>query len=163
MTRSKASRGDSVWFFIIYSIFSALFFFTLGTVFKTFTDVVSFSEMFATDYLILLINIFVLNLISSVLSWILTFFTLKYVKRYVFETEMKSYGDLSKGVNKFPLLSLSSIISLLLSSFLFTIGFIAILESSLFGANNILSLVLTYLIIKIGVHVITIIIIESKF
>lgn len=160
---TSQSRGDNAWFFILYSLFSALFFFLLGTIFSIFDNISAVADVFTMNFMISLIQVFFVNLTSSLIAWFLTFFTLKYLKKYVFHTVFKSYGDLSKGLNKFPLVSLSSIISMMLSSLLLAIGFFSILQSALFGENTFVSLVITYLLVKITVHIITIIIVESKF
>lgn len=156
------SRGDNIWFFLLYTMFGAIWFFILGYLYDIFHTISEISEILTMDFLMIMINIIFINLLSSSIAWISAFLILKYIKRYVFNTEIRSFGDLSDGINKFPLLSLTALLSIILSSLLYAIGFLAILQNSLFAENGFLSLILTYFLIKIFIHVFVIIIIESK-
>jgi len=158
-----SSSGDNIWFFILSNTISLFVFFILGYYFDLFTSMVYISDLISMDFLNLYVKIVCCNIMASLIGWMLGYFTLKILKIYVLHTRMKTFGDLSRGLNKFPLTSLAFYISTVISSCLFTIGALELLQRFLFGEISIIAMMITYLILKLSVYSLTKMIIESKF
>lgn len=156
-------NGDNLWFFILYNIYSLIVFFIFGYSANLFVSITMISQIFSVEFLNVYLNILFWNIISSIFGWFLALFTLRAFKTYVLKKAMKNFHDLNVGLNKFPITSLAFYISIFISTFCFTIGASTIIENLLFSELSIITLMISFLLIKIVIYGITKMIIESRF
>jgi len=71
--------------------------------------------------------------------------------KYIFKRDCKSFREISEGINRF---SYKTIISLFITSILFSIGAIWLIHEFIFEENTFWSLILTYIIFKVGIYLI---------
>ena len=157
------ARGDNIWFFIIHNLISAGFFFLFAYALGFFDPITKFTDIFSSKFTRLLTGVFVFSLLSSFLGWIFGYVVWKAIKEQIFHTSMKSMGDLSRGINRFPLTNLAYYISTLLSTLAFSVGAMGIIEALLFTNYTYLTLFASYLFLKITIYVIVQVVVEAKF
>ncbi|KKN04918.1 hypothetical protein LCGC14_1092580 [marine sediment metagenome] len=149
--RAERISGDLYLYFILHTIFSILvfFIFTVG-LFKIYIyeiKEITIGFLFGADFWELVFQIFAMYIISSIMGRIAGYYAIKgYCKRK--KKAMKRWGELNSGINKVGLVFISSA---LLTSFLYSLGIIAILQDRIFDENSFLTLLGTYILLKLGV------------
>ena len=160
---SRNSSGDNIWFFVLTNIISVIVFFLLVYRFNLLQSIQLISELVSGDFFYLFVKIFLSNTIASLIGWMVGYILLRIIKIYVLHTRVKTFGDMNRGLNRFPLTSLAFFIATAINSLLFAIGALTIMQNFLFGSISIVAMTLTYLLLKLFVYILTKMIIESKF
>lgn len=156
----KRGEADRFIYFIIHTSIATLLFILIAIRLDFFalrSD--SISYLFSWEYIELIFIVFLWNIICSILARILGYYLLKFI---YLESVTKNIIDLNaKGINR---LSVRYFLALFITSVLWTLGALLILSEQLFGdvEDEISALVLTYVIIKVSVFIITKIIIDAK-
>ena len=156
--KNKRSEGDQLFYYILYSMVSMLIFLVVGTQLEYFnlrSNQISF--LFTLEFFGIVIIVFLWQLLSNFIARILSYFIIKAVyKHTAIKTiyELNSYGINQIGVRFF--------LSTFLSSLLWSIGAMVILQNQIFGSNDLLSLILTYIIVNITLYFFTKIIVRAK-
>jgi len=145
--RTGKGEGEALWFFILHNSFSILVFFWVAIAVDLFEKQAdSLLEIFTLDFVYFLFEVLLISVISGFFGRILAYIPLKLFYNYVSRKEIKSFGQLNKGINE--MLSMSYIVSTLLSSVVFALGALTIIQSNLFEEETLWTLVLSYFLIK---------------
>ncbi|MFW9874992.1 MAG: hypothetical protein ACFFG0_17940 [Candidatus Thorarchaeota archaeon] len=147
-TKGKAGKEMIWYYFILHNIISLIFFVWFiggwGLFDRQTTDLITIFSMEHLQFVIIIIGIsFISGLLGRFFAYLILYANYKYQKLIP-----RTYGELDIGVNK---IDSAYFISLILSSILFSIGAIFILQEKIFGDNNVISLILSYFIIKISI------------
>jgi len=143
-------QGDFITYFALHNLISMLLFFWIAIplgFFEQKTEVIS--DIFSLTFLELIVNVFALTLFTGIISRVFGWLLLRFIVVYWRKREMKKFGELNQGINK---ISIVYILSIFVSSVLFAIGALTILQYVIFGAESLITLVATYIILKIGVY-----------
>jgi len=148
--RTGKGEGDKFWFFVFHNLISIAVFFWIAIAVDLFEKQAdSLFDIFSFSFVYFLFEVLLISVISGFFGRILTYIPLKLWYNYVSRKEIKSFGQINKGVNE--MLSMSYIISTLLSSIIFALGALTIIQSKLFEEDTLGTLILSYLIIKITI------------
>lgn len=155
----ERTKGDSWIYFGLHSIIGSALFIFISLPLNLFNLYAgSVSSLFTSDFLLSLLLVLILSVGTNISGRIIAYLLLSlfYVK-----TIMKTPYELNfdNGINK---IGTRYVVSILISSLIFSLGLIYILESKIFGDNTLTSFALTYLIIKFVVYTFTIILVASK-
>lgn len=155
----KRGEADRMIYYVLHTSIATLLFILIAMrldFFSLTSDNISY--LFSWDFIELIIIVFVWNIISSLLARILGYFLLKGL---YWKSTIKNIFDLNgKGINR---LSVRYFLALFITSVLWTLGALVILSEQLFGVEDeVFALVLTYVIIKITVFIITKVIIDTR-
>lgn len=155
----KRGEADRLVYYVLHTSFATLIFILIAMrldFFSLRSD--SISYLFSWNYLELIFIIFLWNLICSLFARILGYYLLKTL---YWKSTVKNIFELnSKGVNR---ISFRYVLALFITSVLWTLGALLILTEQLFGEENeTFALVLTYVIIKITVFIITKVIVDAR-
>jgi len=151
--KSKRVQGDSVYFFILSNIVSLVVFFILAFNLDIFNStVVTISDMISFDFGRLLLMIFGLMLVSGIVGRIMAYITIRLIAHYYMGRETKKIGEFISGING---ISFSYFFSTLISAILFAIGGLKVIQEKIFGEVTIITLIFTYVIVKIIVFLIS--------
>ncbi len=95
-------------------------------------------------------GLFVLiGLISRVIAYVL----LKLIYTYGLKEEIKSPSELNVGINKWT--SMTYFLATFLSAITFVLGALSIIQNNVFGRDTLFTLFISYLILKIGVYLLS--------
>lgn len=155
----ERTKGDGWVYYGLHSIIgSALFLFISlpFNLFKLYNG--SISSLFTSDFLLSLILVLSLSVGTNVFGRIIAYRLLSLI---YMKTTTKTIKELNfnNGMNK---MGMRYVVSMLISSLVFSLGVIYILESKIFGDNTLTSFTLTYIIIKLISYVFTVIFVASK-
>ncbi|MCP6718929.1 MAG: hypothetical protein KJI71_01675 [Patescibacteria group bacterium] len=143
------ARGDKHFYFIIHNIISMFLFFGLTNLFRIYPEF-SLFNIVGAQFLQKLGLVFVISLFAAVSGRVLAFLFLKLIFfKYVIKgSKVRRWESLNQGLSR---LDGAWVIAMLLSSITFMIGATILLQLLLFPSseNNLLSLMITYLIVKI--------------
>lgn len=144
----KRVEGEILIYALFHNTLSGLLFILITTsmgIYELRVD--NISILLTSQFLSMIFTIFVVSLITGIIGRFFAFFTLKFIFSYC-NKPMKKFGEINRGINKIGMVFL---VSTLITSFLFALGIIAILENMIYDKTTILTLFATYLIIKITV------------
>ena len=156
------AKGDNLWFFLIHNFYSGLFFFIFAYSMWLFDPIVAFSDIITPKFTRLLAGVFVFSILSSVLGWFLGYATWKLIKEQAFHSSVRTMGDLSKGINRFPLTNLAYYLATLLNTLAFSVGALGLIETFLFTNYTFWTLFASYIMLKILIYAIIQTIAEAK-
>jgi len=151
----KRMEGDNIIYFMIHNSISFVAFFFIAwnlNLFDVGDD--SISYLISMEFLRLLLLIFGLSLICSLLiGRILGYGILWIIFNFGLKKKVRTFWHLNThGMNE---INLSYLISTILSSLMFAVGALFVLENKLFGENTLFSLIITYILIKIIIYLFT--------
>lgn len=156
--QSNFARGDKWLYFLFHNLLSVWIFYSLVTIYSIAPYYYLFN-IITPNFLQNLGLVFVFSLVSAIFSRVLTFIFLKRVffKYIIKRSKVRRWDDLNQGINK---MDGTWILAMLFSSLAFMIGATFLLDAMLFSTseNNLFTLMISYLIIKI----VTIIIVRKK-
>ena len=156
------AKGDNLWFFLFHNLISGGIFFLFAYAMGLFDPIVAFTDIITPKFTRLLAGVFVYSLVSSFFGWFLGYTVWKGIKKYVFHTTIKSMGDLSRGLNRFPLTNLAFYLATLLNTLAFSVGALGLIETFLFTYYTWWTLFASYLILKIVIYAIIETVAEAK-
>jgi len=149
------ARGDKPLYFFLHNVISMFMFFWLTEFFKIYPEF-SLFNIFSAEFLQKIGLVFVFSLIAGVSGRIITFFFLKkiFFKYIVKGVKVQRWRSLNQGLNR---MDGAWIIAMLLSSIAFMIGATILLQALFFpgSENNLLTLMITYLIVKLVILIIS--------
>jgi len=164
--RNKKAEGENLTYFIFHNIISSLLFIWLGLRFDIFEvrefiipgDL--FNSEFIIDFLILYVTILGLSALTIFLGRLFGYLILMLAFR-------KAVNDIiiinKEGINR---ISMTLVVSVLISSFVFQIGLLIIIHRRIFGEldslKNVIGLFIVYIWVKIGIYFIAKFITKSK-
>lgn len=156
---SQRVVGDSIWYFCFHNLVSVSLFFIFTLSWGLYGEKNSnIGYIFSTDFWLLFLQIFAISLISGIIARISVFIIMRAYYRWQGKS-MKRWGEISSGMNK---IGLTFLLSTLLTALVFCLGLIAILQDRIFDEKTLLTLMFSYLIIKLGIFFIIRLLTEVK-
>ncbi len=154
------AEGDKTVYYILHSFFTVLFFVVIGIYFDFFiikTTLVV--DLFTGDFFMSFIYIFIASIGSNLVA---RYFAYKMLQGIYKHSATKNFWELnSTGINK---IGIRYILATMITSFIFCIGAVVILQEKIFGTTeeDIISFIIIYLSLKIGVYIYTKLTVEAK-
>lgn len=149
-TSSRAS-GDLLFYFITHNVISVIFFFLLTVRFEVYMgkeQLIGF--IFQKEFWELTIfQVFPISVISSLIGRITAFYIMKGYHKYHKKRATKRWSELNKGINR---MGIQFIITTLITSLIFSLGLVSILQFTVFNEETLLTLIIIYIGIKIGTY-----------
>lgn len=155
--KSERVGGDALTYFIVHNSFSIFLFFVVTLYFGIYAgkeQLIGF--VFQKEFWELtLFQIFPISVLCSLLGRIGSYYIINSYIRYknkkrTIKKSTKRWGELNEGINR---LGLVFIISALITSFIYSLGLVAILQFVVFNEESFFALISIYVILKIGTHV----------
>ena len=147
----KAS-GEERWFFILHNLLSMGLFFFVASRLRLFSkQSYSLLDIISFDFLGFIGIVIGLTILLAIFSRFLAYGVFYVFYRYVLKKSIKSYVIMNQGINEMT--SYPYFIGVILSSILFAIGVVTLVQLKLFREENLFTLIGAYLLIKIGVYV----------
>lgn len=147
----KAS-GEERWFFVLHNLISMGFFFLVAYRLRLFSkQSYSLLDIISFDFLGFIGIVIGLTILLAIFSRVLAYGIFYVSYKYALKKSIKSYWSMNKGINEMT--SYPYFIGVILSSILFAIGFVTLVQLKLFREQNMVTLIFAYLLIKIGVYV----------
>lgn len=143
------SDVDAISFFFWHNIISMFLFFmcTMSFGFYGARDR-SIAYIFSLDFLWFILLIFVCSMGAGLLGRLLAYILMKVYFDWRGKV-MKKVGDLNRGINK---ISVAFFLSAFLTAVAFSLGVVIILQDKVFNQNSLLTLMGSYLLLKIGIY-----------
>ena len=163
VNRQKGSServvGDSISYFIFHNIISVTLFFVFTLSLRLYGDKNSnIGYILTSDFWLLFLQIFAISLLSGIIARITVFVIMRAYYSWR-NKSMKRWGEISTGINK---VGLTFLISTLFTALVFCLGLIPILQNRIFDENTLFTLIVSYLIIKLGIFLIIRLLTETK-
>lgn len=152
------SEGDSPIYYAIHNLIGSGFFIFIIFYYDLFNlREITVGDVLTVNFLYSILVLFIISVTTNILGRFLGHPILTLIYR---KTVTKTFWELnSTGINKIGLRYFGAIF---ISSLLFALGAVAIIQNKVFKENTLESLILTYLIIKIIIYTITKIWIKTK-
>ncbi|MFX1569822.1 MAG: hypothetical protein ACFFCV_15830 [Promethearchaeota archaeon] len=165
--KSERASGDQFWYFCIHNLISIFIFFFATTSLKIYSgNKVLLSEIFSREFSeLVLLKVFPILILSSIGGRIIAliaingFIKVKDRNKRVKRTS-KKWSEYNKGINK---LGLVFILTALITSIIYSLGLVGILQYAIFNENTLLTLIAVYIGLKIGTFYLVRWFIGSKF
>lgn len=151
--RREKTEGEHLSFFFWHNFIAVGLFFIIMINLGIFdiTDI-ELSYILSWSFAETILWVFIISFVVEIFARFVAYFLIIHpFSKYIYKRDCKSFREISTGINRF---SYKTIITLLLSSFLFSIGALYLVRELLFEENTIWALILTYAILKIGVFLI---------
>jgi len=148
--RKGRYNGDRYYYMILHNIISMFLFFWLAISMGLFgkkTQIIQ--ELFRIEFVELFIYVFALTIFTGLIARGISYVILYLLIVKWRKQDMKKIGEINYGIDA---INFNYIISSLLASLLFSIGALVILQDVIFNSNSIISLFLSYGIMKSGVY-----------
>ena len=153
--KSERVTGDLIWYFCLHNLISVFFFFLFTISFDLYMgQELMLSDIFSKEFWgMVLLQVFPLSILSSIVGrgsayyMINGYIKLKYHKRRV-KKSIKRWSELNRGINK---LGLVFLITALITSIIYSLGLVGILQYALFSEETLLTLIVVYIGLKIGI------------
>ncbi len=152
--KSERASGDLLTYFIIHNLVSVFFFFLLTLYFEIYIGadrLIGF--VFQKEFWELAIfQVFPICVISSFIGRITAYYTLKGYHNYrnrkrAIKRTPKRWSELNTEINR---IGLAFFISVLVTSIIFSLGLISVLQFAVFNEQTFLTLIIIYAGVKIG-------------
>ena len=156
----RRSEGDRWVYYIFHSFFTALFFIVIAIYFDFFamkSELVT--DLFTWGFFMAIIWVFIVSIGANLVARVFAWFLIRGIYR---NTASKNIWELnSTGINK---IGIRYIIAIFITSLIFCIGAVVIIQEKIFGTteDEIVSLIVIYLVIKIFVFITTKVLIGAK-
>lgn len=151
--RREKTEGEHISFFFWHNFIAVGLFFIIMINLGIFdiTDI-ELSYILSWSFAETIIWVFIISFCVDIAGRFIAYFLIiRPFSKYVYKRDCKGFREISTGINRF---SYKTIITLLLSSFLFSIGALYLIGELLFEENTIWALIFTYAILKIGIFLI---------
>ena len=154
--KSERATGDLLTYFIIHNMVSVFFFFLFTLSFGVFIGkdrLIGF--IFQKEFWEMAIfQVFPICVISSLIGRITAYYILKGYHNYrnrkrTIQRTPKRWSELNTGINR---LGLAFFIAALITSFIFSLGIVGVLQYAVFDEQTLLTLIIIYIGIKIGTY-----------
>lgn len=153
---SERVSGDLVGYFMLHNAISVFYFF-VATIYLGIYVVqeLTFEYFFSRDFLDLtLFQIFPISVVSSILGRITAFYGIKWYYKYMdrnrkIKRVMKKWSELNIKINR---MGIKFFITALITSFVYSMGLVALLTYLVFDETTLLPLVVIYSGLKIGTY-----------
>jgi len=157
--RGHRAKGDLLMYYILHSCLSAILFLTIAIQLDLLglkQDTITY--LFGVEYWSLVLLTFFWSIIASVIGRILAYL---FLQGLYWKKATKNVWELNtKGLNK---MSFRWFIALFITSILWTIGALTIIQNSLFGnIEDAVSMIFVYVCVKFFVFIITKVIVDAK-
>lgn len=156
--RYKRFEGDQLVYYLIHSIIATFIFIYIALQLDFFSLKENTIEyLFTWRFLALIFIVFLWSLVSSMIARIIGYFLLLGIYKHSIP---KSFFAINlKGINR---LGLRYLLALFITSVLWSLGAITILQDQIFENEDIFSLIIMYVVIKFTVFIITKLMIDVK-
>jgi len=150
--RGKKGRfkGERIYYIVLHNAISLILFFWVAIsmdLFSRKTQIIQ--ELFKISFVELFIYVFALTIFTGLIARLIAYITLYLIIEKGFKKDMKKIGEINKGIDS---LDFNYILGSLVASILFSIGALVILQDVIFNNRSIYTLILAYIIMKVGVY-----------
>jgi len=152
--KSERVSGDLIWYFCIHNLISIIIFFFVTSCFGIYSgNTLLLSDMFTKPFWeLVLFRVFPISILSSIGARITAILvineSIKIKDRKKRVRSTKKWSELNTGINKLGLVFLASG---LITSFIYTVGLVGILQYAIFNESTYLTLIVIYIGLKIGI------------
>lgn len=108
----------------------------------------SVGYVFSIDFLDFILLIFIFSLGAGLLGRLLAYLIMKLYFDWK-RKAMKKVGELNRGINK---VSVGFFLSAFITAIAYSLGVVAILQDKMFNTHTLITLMATYLVLKIGIY-----------
>lgn len=152
--KSGRVEGDLLTYFIAHNIISVFFFFVFTVYFGIYIGkerLISF--VFQKEFWEMTIfQVFPIGIVSSIIGRITAYYIMKLYydrknRRRKMKKSMKRWNELNSGINR---LGLAFFLAMLITSIIFSLGLIGILQFMIFNEKTLLTLIAIYIGVKIA-------------
>lgn len=150
--RTERVTGDALLYFILHNLISVAFFFFFtirGQIYegKNITLGNMISLYFWKD---VVFRVLLFSIVSCIIGRISAFLIMRLYFLYGTKKSFKRWSEINRGLNNF-ILSVFLITSLM-SSLIYSMGIILILQYRIFNRDTLLTLMATYILVKTGMY-----------
>ena len=147
--KKKVTRasGDAILYFCFHNAISLIFFFVLTINLDIYsgTDLM-IVYVFSRDFWYMaLLQVFPVLILSSIIGRLTAFITINLYCNYK-ERPMKRWSELNNGINK---IGIVFIITALITSIVYSLGLIVLLQNAIFDEETLITLVASYMGLKL--------------
>ena len=154
------AEGDKTVYYILHSLFTVLFFIVIGMYFDFFTMKSGLvTDLFTWSFFMAIIYVFIASITTNMVA---RYFAYKMLQGIYRKSATKNFWVLnSTGYNK---IGLRYFLATLMTSLIFCVGAVYILQEKIFGTaeGEIISFIIIYASLKIGVFITTKIMVDAK-
>ncbi|MFW9968753.1 MAG: hypothetical protein ACFFDF_01045 [Candidatus Odinarchaeota archaeon] len=155
-TKSERMTGDVIWYFCLHNLISVFFFFLFTISFDIYMGQdLMLSDIFSKAFWkMVLFQVFPSAIISSIIGRITAYFIIngyikvKYRKRRI-KKKGKKWSELNRGING---LGLIFFFSAFITSIIYSLGLVSILQYAIFSQETLLTLIIIYIGLKLGTY-----------
>lgn len=149
--KTERVTGDALLYFFLHNLISVFFFFLFTVRLEIYDGTnVSVAFLFTLEFWEMVIfQILLFSIVSSIIGRITAFMLMKAYFKYGAKKSMKRWTELNTGINRFSLVIF--LLTALITSIVYSLGIIAILQDRIFSENTLLTLIFTYILFKTGV------------
>ena len=152
--KTERVEAEAISYFFWHNLFSVFIFFLMTMQFGVFGERnYSASYLFSMAFVEFVLVIFCFSLIAGFLGRLLAYIVLRLYFSWRSKKNgrikvMKKFGELNSGLNK---ISITFVISAFITAVVFAFGVVILLQNMLFDENTLLTLMATYLLLKMGI------------
>lgn len=147
--KSEKTEGEHVIYFLLHYTVSTIFFFGFTLRFGIYEiEDYTITYLFTLEFLELIGVLFCISILCTIIGRTLAYALLWVIHTQFLDKTIKNFRGINTGINKITIYKF--IIMTILSSFFFAIGFITILQDTLFDEKTLGSLIIVYLLVKLG-------------
>ena len=155
----KRAKADKLAYYIFHSLFGAILFLTIAIQLDLLSlrqDTITY--LFTLEYWSLVVLTFIWSIVASLIARIIAYL---FLQGLYWKTVTKNVWELNtKGINK---ISFRWFIAQFITAIVWTLGALAIIQNSVFGnTDDVVSMIIIYLIVKVLVFITTKLIIDTK-
>jgi hypothetical protein len=157
--KSGRAEGDKILYYIFHSLFTALIFILFAIYFDFFILKSEYvTDLFTGSFILSVIYVFIVSIGANMFARVLAFYMIRGIYKH---SVVKSIWELnSSGINK---IGVRYFVATLITSLLFCLGVVVILSRKIFGTEDeVVAIIVVYLIIKIFVFIGTKILIDRS-
>ncbi len=149
--KAKRVTGDALLYFCLHNLISVFFFFLFTVRLDVYDGMdVPIAFLFTSEFWEMVIfQILLLSIVSSSIGRATAFFIMKGYFKYGAKKAMKRWSELNTGINNFSLIIF--LLTALITSIVYSLGIVMILQDRIFSDNSLLTLIFTYILFKTGV------------
>ncbi len=142
-------EGENLYYFTLHNMISgSLFLLITGLSGIWEVKTTNLFNLFTSEFIELIFYLFTIYLVTGILGRVTAFFLMKYLLK-MNEKIMKKFWNINKGINK---LGVVWLISILISSFIFALGIVALLQNAIYDKDTVFTLIGTYIIVRVIVY-----------
>ncbi|HEC40452.1 MAG TPA: hypothetical protein ENI29_19580 [bacterium] len=149
--KSKRVTGDALLYFCLHNLISVFFFFLFTIRLEVYDGMdIPVAFLFTSEFWEMVIfQVLLFSIVSSIIGRSTAFLIIKGYFKYGTKKTMKRWSELNRGINNFSLIIF--LVTALITSIVYSLGIVIILQDRIFSDNSILTLIFTYILFKTGV------------